>query len=71
MVCTVPFSPDYSDPELSNLSSISSSTCFVSQLYCRQVEVLIQLLLLLQRDKSVDIYKLKAGPFYPDDCICG
>lgn len=66
-----PSSSDYAHPEPSNLSSIRSSTCFVLQLYRGQVEVLIQLLFLLQREKSVDIYKLKATPLYPDDSICG
>lgn len=62
--------PSYSDylhPELSDFSNIRSSTCFVLQLYCGQVEVLIQLLFLLHREQSVDIYKSKAGLLYPDD----
>lgn len=62
-----PSSPDYSHPEPSNFSNIRSSACFVLQLYCGQVQVLIQLLFLLHREQSVDIYKLKAGPLYPDD----
>lgn len=43
---------------------------FVLQLYCEQVEVFIQLLFLLHREQSVDIYKFKAGPLYPDDNTC-
>lgn len=66
-----PSSSDYSHPELFNFSNIRSSICFVLQLYCGQVEVLIQLPFVLHREQSVDIYKLKAGPLYPDDNTCG
>lgn len=62
-----PSSSDYSHPELSDFSNTRSSTSFVLQLCCGQVEVLIQLLFLLDREQSVDIYKLKAGLLYPDD----
>lgn len=43
-----PSSSDYSHPELSDFSNIRSSTCFVLQLYCGQVEVLIQLVSIAQ-----------------------
>jgi len=65
------------DKLLQTILILSSQTLEVSdpalvlQLYPRQVEALIQLLFLPQCERSVDIYKLKAGPLYPDNSICG